>query len=214
MDEERIEFCKEVKGQAVNVLQEEILKLVIIHYRGGGQQAPAKTPIHPIPRVMIKVLTPFRYTSDKAVLWKYTNQVISQEPQAVRVGLETNQEPSLNDIVGIGRLTHSGLCYAPGPSGVKGGEEGTKQSDAEVTVLKKKRKEPLNELVSEEEANEFLKFIKHNEYSIVEQLHKLPAKISLLSLMLNFEPHKEAMLKVLKQPYVHTTLQQTRYTVW
>ena len=44
-----------------------------------------------------------------------------------------------------------------------------------------------------------LKFIKHSEYSIVEQLHKLSAKISLL---LNFEPHREAMLKILKQAYV------------
>ena len=68
MDEGRIEFCKEVKGQAVNVLQGETAKPVIIHYRGGGQQAPAKTPIHPIPRVVIKVLTSFRYTSDKVVL--------------------------------------------------------------------------------------------------------------------------------------------------
>ena len=56
----------------------------------------------------------------------------------------------------------------------------------------------MNEPVSEIEANEFLKFIKHSEYSIVEQLHKLTAKISLLSLMLNSEPHREAMLKVLK----------------
>ena len=30
----------------------------------------------------------------------------------------------------------------------------------------------------------------------------MPAKISLLALMLNSEPHKEAMLKVLKQAYV------------
>ena len=67
MDEGRIEFCKEVKGQAVNVLQRKIPKPVIIYYRGGGQQAPAKAPIHPIPRVVIKVLTLFRYTSDKAV---------------------------------------------------------------------------------------------------------------------------------------------------
>ena len=88
--------------------------------------------------------------------------------------------------MGTGGLTHSGRCYAPGLAGVKGGEEGTEQSDVEVTVLKKKGKEPLNEPVSEAEANEFLKFIKHSEYSIVEQLHKLPAKISLLSLMLNF----------------------------
>ena len=52
------------------------------------------------------------------------------------------------------------------------------------------------------EANEFLKFIKHSEYNIVEQLHKLSAKISLLALMLNFEPQREGMLEVLKQAYV------------
>ena len=52
------------------------------------------------------------------------------------------------------------------------------------------------------EADEFLKFIKHNEYSIVKQLHKLPTKISLLALMLNSEPHREAVLKILKQAYV------------
>ena len=112
------------------------------------------------------------------------------------------QEPSINDIVGIGGLTRSGRCYALGPSGVKEREEGAKQSDVEVTVSKKKGKESLNELITETEANEFLKFIKHSEYSIVEQLHKMPAKISLLALMLHLEPHKEAMLKVLKQAYV------------
>ena len=67
---------------------------------------------------------------------------------------------------------------------------------------KRKDKELINEPVIEEEANEFLKFIKHSEYSIVEQLHKLPAKISLLALMMNSEPHREAVLKVLKQAYV------------
>ena len=128
--------------------------------------------------------------------------MVSQEPQPVRVNLETKQEPSINDIVGTGGLTRSSRCYAPGPSGVKGGEEGTEKSDVEVNVLKKKGNEPLNEPISKTEANEFLKFIKHSEYSIVEQLHKLPAKIFLLSLMLNFESHREAMLKMLKQAYV------------
>ena len=75
---------------------------------------------------------------------------------------------SVNDIVGTGELTCSGRCYALGLSGVKGGEEGTERSDIEISVLKKKGKEPLNEPVSEVEANEFLKFIKHNEYIIVE----------------------------------------------
>ena len=89
---------------------------------------------------MIKVHTPFRYSSDNVVPWNYTNQVTSQEPRAVQVSPKTKQEPSVNDIVGTGELTCSGRCYAPGPSGVKEGEEGTGQSDVEVIVLKKKEK--------------------------------------------------------------------------
>ena len=85
-------------------------------------------------------------------------------------------------------------------------EEGTEQSDIKVTISKKKRKELLNEPVTKTEANEFLKFIKHSEYSIVKQLYKLSAKIFLLALILHSEPHREAMLKVLKEAYVpHNT---------
>ena len=148
MNERVIEFCKEIKGQAVNVLQGETSKLIIIYYRGGGQQAPAKAPIHPIPKVVIKVPALFRYSGDKVVPWNYTNQVTSQEPQAVRVSPTIKQKPSVNDIVGTGRLTRNGRCYAPGPSGVKEREEGIEQSDVEVTVSKKKRKEPLNESIT------------------------------------------------------------------
>ena len=67
INEGKIEFCKKVEGQAVNVLQKETSKSIIIYYWGGGQQTLAKTPIHPIPKVVIKVLVPFRYTSDKAI---------------------------------------------------------------------------------------------------------------------------------------------------
>ena len=56
----------------------------------------------------------------------------------------------------------------------------------------------MNEPITKRKAEEFLKFIKHSEYNIIEQLHKLPAKISLLALMMNSEPHREVVLKVLK----------------
>ena len=71
-----------------------------------------------------------------------------------------------------------------------------------ITVPKGKDKKVINEPVIEAEVNEFLKFINHNEYRIFEKLQNMLAKISLLALMLNSEPHKEAMLKVLKQAYV------------
>ena len=107
----------------------------------------------------------FRYSSDKTVPWNYTNQVTSQEPQAVRVSPEMKQEPLINDIVRTGGLTRSGRCYAPSLSRVKEREKGTKQCDVKVVVSKRKGKEQLNEPITKTEANEFLKFIKHNEYS-------------------------------------------------
>ena len=148
---------------------------------------------------MIKVPTPFQYTSDKAVPWNYANQVISQGPQVVRVSPEEKQDSSVNDIVDTGGLTRSGRYYAPCPSGVKEGEEDTEQSGIKATILKKKGKQLLNESIIDIEANEFLKFIKYSEYNIVEWLHKLSTKIFLLALMLYFGPHREAILKVLKQ---------------
>jgi hypothetical protein len=49
----------------------------------------------------------------------------------------------------------------------------------------------VNKPVSDEEANEFLKLMKHSEYSVVDQLKKTPARISLLSLVLSSELHRK-----------------------
>ena len=99
-------------------------------------------------------------------------------------------------------MTRNGRCYAPISTEVREGESFAENGKVKIAAPKKKDKELINEPVTEMEANEFLKFIKHSEYSIVEQLHKLSAKISLLALMLNSEPHREAVLKILKQAYV------------
>ena len=112
-------------------------------------------------------------------------------------------------------MTRSGRCYAPITTKVREGESSAENGGVKITASKKKEKELINEPITEMEADEFLKFIKHSEYSIVEQLHKLSAKISLLVLMLNFEPHKEAVLKILKQAYVphNTSVDKIEYLV-
>ena len=145
---------------------------------------------------MVKVPTPFFYTNDKSVPWNYTNQIITSEPQTISVSPRKEQGASVNDIVGTGGMICSGRCYTPNCLGEKEGEKRAKK--CAIT----KDEGPRNEPVTETKANEFLKFIKHSEYNIVEQLHKVTAKISLLALFLNSEPHREAMLKVLKQTYV------------
>ena len=78
-----IEFCGKTKEQNVSVLLEEVRKPLTVFYRGGGQQAAKETPQAPTPKLVIKVPTPFCYTSDKAVPWNYTSQTVTSESQAV-----------------------------------------------------------------------------------------------------------------------------------
>ena len=47
-----------------------------------------------------------------------------------------------------------------------------------------------------------MKKIKLPEYSIIDQLRKTQAQIYLLSLILHFDEHRNAMLKVLNEAYV------------
>lgn len=51
---------------------------------------------------------------------------------------------------------------------------------------------PLKKIkpVTKEEAFKFLKIIKYNEYNIIKQLKKMPARISLLSFILTSKPHR------------------------
>ncbi|PKI58270.1 hypothetical protein CRG98_021352 [Punica granatum] len=51
--------------------------------------------------------------------------------------------------------------------------------------------------VTDQEAKAFMKVIKASEYKVVEQMGKSPAHISLLTLLLSSEPHRDALLKVL-----------------
>jgi hypothetical protein len=56
----------------------------------------------------------------------------------------------------------------------------------------------IDKLVSEEEVSEFLKLMKHSEYSVVKQLKKTPIRISLMYLILSSKPHRNALQSVNK----------------
>jgi len=92
----------------------------------------------------------------------------------------------------ISGLTRSGRCFTS--------EELRKAKGKEVVDLDQALE--VNKPVTEEESNEFLKLIKHSEYCIVDQLKKTPARISLMSLILSSEPHRNALQKVLNEAYV------------
>ena len=87
------------------------------------------------------------------------------EPQAT---IEQKPDKSVNDIAGTEGMTRSGRCYAPMNPETREGESSAANERTKIAVPKGKEKEPMNEPIIEKEADEFLKFIKHSEYSIVE----------------------------------------------
>ena len=56
--------------------------------------------------------------------------------------------------------------------------------------------------ISAEEAIEFLRIIQQSEFKVIEQLNKTPARISLLGLLMNFEPHRALLVKILNEPHL------------
>ena len=116
----------------------------------------------------------------------------------------TNKVAAIN-LTCVGGMTHSGRCYSSTMI--------DKVTQEKLLVSTSKEQLPkeveggttsrnVNKLVIKKEACEFLKFVKHSEYCIVKQLNKMPARISLLSLVYNSEPHHSALMKTFDEAYV------------
>ncbi|XP_052874177.1 uncharacterized protein LOC108466257 [Gossypium arboreum] len=141
------------------------------------------------PKVIIHKPVSFPYKDNKRVPWNYDcNMTIPKREDIASTSKKAQVE---------GSYTRSGKHYDT--KGIR--VEPTKLKT--FGVEKENRAEVLfNEPVKEEEAREFLKFLKHSEYSVVEQLLKQPARISMLALLLSLEVHREALMKVLNETYI------------
>ncbi|XP_050890371.1 uncharacterized protein LOC127095771 [Lathyrus oleraceus] len=138
--------------------------------------------------------TPFPYESNKVVPWKYEITVVDN----IIEGSEDDEvtetvDEDVTNIAGMSRMTRSGRIYTPEFNV-------TPQVPAKESSVIAPAKEP--EVVQSEDAVEFLKLIKRSDYKVVDQLHQTPSKISTLSLLLNSQAHREALLKVLSQAHV------------
>ncbi|XP_073219715.1 uncharacterized protein [Cicer arietinum] len=147
--------------------------------------------------IIVQTPIPFPYGNTKALPWKYevTSHLADHQPS-------NDCEPKgteVTNISGIGGMTRSGRVYTPEQlrkkevHGEKGKEDMYHSIKGQETSIK---------TVSEEEANEFLKFIKQSEYKVVDQLNQTPSKILVLSLLLNSEAHRRALMKVLNEAHV------------
>ncbi|XP_070031043.1 uncharacterized protein [Nicotiana tomentosiformis] len=127
--------------------------------------------------VIIKPVTQLSVVDTKAVLWNYKRVIVTYKGKEV--------EEEVNE---TGGLTRSGRCFTP--------EELRKANPYKDSQI------PVKKSFTEEEAEEFLKKMKVQDYSIVEQLRKTPAQISLLSLLIHSDDHRRALMKISNEAHV------------
>ncbi|XP_017604596.1 uncharacterized protein LOC108451414 [Gossypium arboreum] len=174
MDNKEIKFYEEVEEEGCIYMSESMSKGPKVNYPMVIiSRSKNDVGIQMTPKVIIQKPAVFSYKENKRVHWNYDCNVTI-------LGKESSAKED-QDIEPVKRK-------APIAKLKKG-----KAIESEI---------PVNEPIKEEEAKEFLKFLKHSEYSVVEQLHKQLAHISILALLLSSEVHRNALMKVLNETYV------------
>lgn len=165
-------------------------------------ETPSNSDVQPL---RISAPAPFPYKENKAVPWNYNCEVTAQDsdPNTVSKDASPEDEDTAN-ITGVGGMTRSGRCYAPDTAErarKRKGKDKVVEDEEDVIVhpamniAKDPAQNPekpgititettpalnppthIKRPVTEREACEFLKVIKHSEYSVVDQLNKTPSE--------------------------------------
>ncbi|XP_075081725.1 uncharacterized protein LOC142166411 [Nicotiana tabacum] len=131
----------------------------------------------PITPIIIKPVTQLLVVDAKAVPWNYKQVIVTNKGKEIKE--EVNE---------TGGLTYSGRCFT--------------QEELRKAKPFKDSQMPVKKSVTEEEAEEFLQKMKVQDYSIVGQLRKTPAQISLLSLLIHSDEHCKVLIKILNEAHV------------
>ena len=122
----------------------------------------------------------------------------------------------ITNIFGMSGMTHSGHIFAPPELLARLKDKGKAKADIgerEKTGPTGNGEAPAGKIaeegddfskrkISTEEATEFLRIIQQSEFKVIEQLNKTPASISLLGLLMNSEPHRALLVKILNEAHV------------
>ncbi|XP_050915609.1 uncharacterized protein LOC127130687 [Lathyrus oleraceus] len=178
----------------VNNKRQEDIVVVDIPY----DEVNMEIPISPL---VIEFPAPLAYEDEKVVLWIY-------QPRAFKQGQEDQplmiNEPNVTSIMGLAGMTRSGRVFAPRTADTSAKTKG-KEAAVQIPVPNQEMQDmhlSPKAAVTCEEAEEFLRIIKKSDYKVVDQLNQTPSKISMLSLLLNSEAHKNSLLKVLSAAHI------------
>ncbi|XP_050916232.1 uncharacterized protein LOC127131350 [Lathyrus oleraceus] len=145
--------------------------------------------------LVIRLAGPVPYTSDKAVPYKYDATMIKDGKKVPLLAIN-----SVVRIIDVVKVTRNGRVFSPvSPKVVEDVVVG-KKAEVVVPVV-----DPVNapifqsgessSLKSKDDNDEVLRLIKKSEFNVGEQLLQRSSKIFVLSLLMNFEAHREALQK-------------------
>ncbi|KAL2325759.1 hypothetical protein Fmac_024817 [Flemingia macrophylla] len=145
----------------------------------------------------IDIITHLWGSSDFFIFVRICFEALYERICTLVYDIQTTTDLDVTNIAGIGGMTRSGRIYTPDTLQDKAPKEKKRTEE--------KEKEP------EEETDELLKYIRQSEYSVIDQLNRTPVKITLLSLIMSSEPHRQALLKVLNEAYVAHSISQDKF---
>lgn len=138
---------------------------------------------------------PMPYASEKAIPYKYNATMIEDGREVPIPPL-----PSVGNVAEVSRVLRNGRIVPvvlPKKASAPVIEETQAKDPSAVKDIGQSSGTNANS-----EIDEVLKLIKKSEYKVVDQLMQTPSKISIMSLLLNSDAHKEALMKVLEQAFV------------
>jgi len=65
--------------------------------------------------------------------------------------------------------------------------------------------------ITDEDASKFLKFIQQSKYKVVDQLNWMPARVSLLELLMHSTAHQKLLMKILNGAHVEQDLSLDKF---
>ncbi|KAI5430823.1 hypothetical protein KIW84_035085 [Lathyrus oleraceus] len=170
----------------------------------------ASTPttiVVPVRRVVDSRAVPWRYDSAYRSNRRAENQVRPANQALVTIAVPSrapvvSASPVVDNVGGPGGFTRSGRLFAPQPLRDNNAEALAKAKGKQAMVDEEPAQKEVPEGSFEKDVEEFMKIIKKSDYKIVDQLNQTPSKISILSLLLCSEAHRNALLKMLNMAYV------------
>ncbi|XP_050920028.1 uncharacterized protein LOC127137625 [Lathyrus oleraceus] len=189
MDQNIIQVTRDINEDEhevnVKVPRLNLPEPIVIAYNG------QKIVVSPL---VIQLAGPMPYKSDKVVPYKY-NATMVADGKEVHIPIF----PYVVNNADVSGVTQNGRVFtAANPIGSENVVI-EKSTQEKTSVIQVGQSNIGNQNVDQDE---ILKLIKKSDFNVVDQLSDTPSKISVLSLLMTSEAHREALQKVLEKSYM------------